>query len=282
MTAIQLFSRMPQTDSVWRGINQMRDIMQVDLNSDMGEGFGPWKMGDDAAMLDIVTSANIACGFHAGDPDIMASTFAIALEKGVAVGAHPGFEDLKGFGRRNIPLNAGEIERMVAYQIGAAQALACYVGHKLTHVKAHGALGNLTQQNAEVAKAVNNAIAAVDPSLICLTIALGHQERQARDRGMHVRSEIFADRAYTPEGYLVDRSVKGAVIHDGTAAAARIVRMVQAGAIETIEGKMLKTDIDSICVHSDTPAAVKIAAQVREGLEFAGIRVANFIEPRVK
>ena len=254
--------------------------MQVDLNSDMGEGFGPWKMGDDAAMLDIVTSANVACGFHGGDPDIMAKTFAIAREKGVAIGAHPGFEDLKGFGRRNIPLNTGEIERMVAYQIGAAQALATYAGHKLTHVKAHGALGNLTQQNAEVAKAVNNAIWAVDRELICLTIALGHQERQARDRGMLVRSEIFADRAYTSEGFLVDRSLPGSVIHDGSAAADRVVRMVQSGSIETIDGKMLKTDIDSICVHSDTPAAVKIAAQVRAGLEQAGIRVVNFVRPK--
>ena len=173
-----------------------------------------------------------------------------------------------------------EIERMVAYQIGAAQALATYAGHKLTHVKAHGALGNLTQQNAEVAKAVNNAIWAVDRNLICLTIALGHQERQARERGMHVRSEIFADRAYTSEGYLVDRSIPGAVIHDGNAAADRAIRMVQSGSIETIDGKMLKTDIDSICVHSDTPAAVKIAAQVRAGLEQAGIRVVNFIQPK--
>jgi len=254
--------------------------MKVDLNSDMGEGFGPWKMGDDAAMLDIVTSANVACGFHGGDPDIMAKTFAIAREKGVAIGAHPGFEDLKGFGRRNIPLSVGEIERMVAYQIGAAQALAAYAGHKLTHVKAHGALGNLTQQNAEVAKAVNNAIWAVDHDLICLTIALGHQERQARERGLQVRSEIFADRAYTSEGFLVDRFIAGAVIHDGSVAADRVVRMVQSGCIETIDGKVLKTEIDSICVHSDTPAAVKIAAQVRAGLEKAGIRVVNFIQPK--
>ncbi len=248
----------------------------VDLNSDMGEGFGPWRMGDDDAMLSIVTSANIACGFHAGDPETMAATFALARQKGVAVGAHPGFADLTGFGRRPIPHSAGEIERLVAYQIGAAQALATCAGHALTHVKAHGALGNLTQQDAEVARAVNNAIKAVDPSLICLTIALGHQERQARESGLQVRSEIFADRAYTREGFLVNRAIAGAVIHNGAEAAARVVRMVLQGAIETIDGDLLPTAIDSICVHSDTPEAVGIARQVRTGLEQAGIAVVNF------
>ncbi|MEN9895909.1 MAG: hypothetical protein RIR97_1761 [Pseudomonadota bacterium] len=254
--------------------------MRVDLNSDMGEGFGPWTMGDDAAMLDIVTSANIACGFHAGDPDVMARTFELAQQKGVAVGAHPGFDDLKGFGRRSLPHSSREIEHLVAYQIGAAQALAAYAGHRLTHVKAHGALGNLAQQNEDVARAVNNAIAAVDRNLICLAIALGHQEQQARERGLTVCSEIFADRAYTSKGYLLDRSIAGAVIHDGAFAAARAVRMIQSGTIETVDGKCLKTEIDSICVHSDTPASVAMAGQVRQGLERAGIRVVNFLTPK--
>lgn len=249
----------------------------IDLNSDMGEGFGAWKMGDDAAILSIVTSANIACGFHAGDPEVMAATFALAKERGVAVGAHPGFPDLWGFGRRNIPFSAGEIERMVAYQIGAAQALSIYAGHPITHVKAHGALGNLTQQDASVAQAVNNAIKAVDRNLICLTIALGHQERQARDMGLSVRSEIFADRAYTEEGHLVHRSIPGAVIHDPAQAAERVIRTVRNGAIETIDGKTISTPIDSICVHSDTPSAVIIARTVRDGLEAAGITIRNFI-----
>lgn len=251
--------------------------MTVDLNSDMGEGFGAYRMGDDAAMLDIVSSANIACGLHGGDAEIMAETFRIAREKGVAVGAHPGFADLWGFGRRIIPHSAGEIERLVAYQIGAAQALATYSGHRITHVKAHGALGNLTQQDESVARAVNNAIRAVDPSLICLTIALGHQERLARDSGLSVRSEIFADRAYTEEGHLVHRSLPGAVIHDAEAAAARAVRMVQQGGIETVSGRVLETPVDSICVHSDTPAAVGIARTVRQALEAAGIAVTHFI-----
>lgn len=251
--------------------------LSVDLNSDMGEGFGAYRMGDDAAMLSIVSSANIACGLHAGDPEIMAQTFSLAKEKGVAVGAHPGFPDLWGFGRRNIPFSAGEIERLVAYQIGAAQALAAYAGHPITHVKAHGALGNLTQQDESIAQAVNNAIKAVDPKLVCLTIALGHQERLAREMGLSCRSEIFADRAYTDEGFLVHRSKPGAVIHDAATAAERVARMVRNGAIETITGRSIVTPIDSICVHSDTPSAVGIAAKVRAGLEDAGITIRNFL-----
>lgn len=251
--------------------------ISVDLNSDMGEGFGAYRMGDDDAMLSIVSSANIACGLHAGDPEIMATTFATAKAKGVAVGAHPGFPDLWGFGRRNIPFSAGEIERLVAYQIGAAQALSTYAGHPITHVKAHGALGNLTQQDETVARAVNNAVKAVDPSLVCLTIALGHQERLAHEMGLKCRSEIFADRAYTDEGFLVHRSQPGAVIHDADAAARRVVRMVKNGSIETITGRVIVTPIDSICVHSDTPSAVGIARTVREALEAAGVTVANFL-----
>ncbi|MDR6755005.1 UPF0271 protein [Mycoplana sp. BE70] len=252
--------------------------LSVDLNSDMAEGFGAYRMGDDDAILRVVTSANIACGFHGGDPEIMATTFALARERGVAVGAHPGFPDLWGFGRRNIPFSAGEIERLVAYQIGAAQALSTYAGHPITHVKAHGALGNLTQQDAEVAMAVNRAIKAVDPKLVCLVIALGHQQRQANEMGLATASEIFADRAYTEEGHLVHRSQAGAVIHDAVEAAARVVRMVRAGAIETVTGKWIETPIDSICVHSDTPAAVTIARTVRDALEADGITVRNFLK----
>ncbi len=250
--------------------------VSVDLNSDMGEAFGAYKLGDDAAILDIVTSANVACGFHAGDPEVMAETFALAKRKGVAVGAHPGYLDLWGFGRRTIPHTAGEIERLVAYQVGAAQALATYAGHRLTYVKAHGALGNLTQTDAAVAAAVTRAVKAVDPNLICLVIALGHQDRLAREAGLTVKSEIFADRAYTEEGFLVSRKLPGAVIHDEAAAAARVVRMVKAGAIETLSGATLETPVDSICVHSDTPAAVAIAAHVRGELERNGVAVRAF------
>lgn len=254
------------------------NALQVDINSDMGEGFGAYRLGDDAAILDIVTSANVACGFHGGDPEIMAATFAMAREKGVAVGAHPSFADLWGFGRRVIPHSAGEIERLVAYQIGAAQALSAYAGHPIRYVKAHGALGNLTQTDRSVAEAVTRAVKAVDPGLVCLVIALGHQERIAREAGLSVKSEIFADRAYTEEGFLVSRKLEGAVIHDAEKAAERVVRMVWQGAIETVSGKLIKTPIDSICVHSDTPEAVAIAAHVRSRLQEDGVTIRAFTE----
>jgi 5-oxoprolinase (ATP-hydrolysing) subunit A len=250
----------------------------VDLNSDMGEGYGAYAMGRDAEILGIVTSANVACGFHAGDPEIMAATFSLARENRVAVGAHPGFPDLWGFGRRPMPFSASEIERLVAYQIGAAQALAAYAGHRLSYVKAHGALGNLTQTDASVACAVTRAIRAVDPTLICLTIALGEQTLIAREMGLTVKSEIFADRAYSDQGQLVSRQIEGAVIHDADQAAQRIQRMVERGAIETISGRSLATQIDSICVHGDTPGAVAIARRVRETLEKAGVRIRSFAD----
>jgi UPF0271 protein len=252
------------------------NIRTVDLNSDMGEGFGAYRLGDDEEILKVVSSANVACGFHAGDPEIMATTFRQAKEHGVSVGAHPSFADLWGFGRRYIPHSTGEIERLVAYQIGAAQALSRYAGHPITHVKAHGALGNLAQTDAGVAGAVTRAIKAVDPSLICLAIALGHQERIAREAGLVVKSEIFADRAYAEDGSLVARKIAGAVIHDPHLAAARVVRMVTAGAIETLSGKSIPTRIDSICVHSDTPAAIRIAGEVRKALASAGFEIRSF------
>lgn len=250
--------------------------LTVDLNSDMGEGFGPWKMGDDAAMLDIVTSANIACGMHAGDPEVMATTFAKAKEKSVSVGAHPGYPDLFGFGRRNMPYSIGETERLIAYQIGAAEAMAAYAGHKLTHVKLHGALGNLSQQNRDVAMAALRAIKAVNPKLVCLTIALGEMDRLAGDMGLEFRSEVFADRAYTEEGFLVDRKLPGAVLHDPGEIADRILAMLNEGAIRTMSGKWLKTPIHSICVHSDTPSAVEIARSLRSSLEAEDVAVKPF------
>lgn len=258
------------------GIVMSANPLVVDLNSDMGEGFGPYRLGDDAGILEIVSSANIACGFHGGDPDVMAATFLRAKELGVAVGAHPGYQDLWGFGRRVLPHTAGEIERLVAYQIGAAQAMATYVGHRVTYVKAHGALGNLAQSDPEVATAVSRAVQAVDPKLVCLTIALGHQDRIAREMGLVVKSEIFADRAYTEDGLLVSRKIEGAVIHDPDKAAERVLRMVRTGAIETLSGKSLATPIDSICVHSDTPTAVAIALQVRRTLEDNGVTIKSF------
>ena len=247
------------------------------LNCDIGESFGAWTMGLDDEVMPFIDCANVACGFHAGDPDTMAKTFVLARDRNVAVGAHPGFPDLMGFGRRRIPYSATEIERLVAYQIGAAQAMAQYVGHPITHVKAHGALGNLAQEDSEVARAVCNAIKAVDPALICLAIAHGEQHQIATEMGLTVVSEIFADRAYGDDGLLVPRGLQGAVIHDPAGAARRVGEMVREGAIITLSGKRIPTAIDSICVHGDTADAVPIAATVRAGLEKQGYAIANFI-----
>ena len=250
--------------------------LTIDLNSDMGEGFGPYAMGDDDAILQVVSSANVACGFHAGDPEIMARTFALAKERGVAVGAHPGYQDRWAFGRRILPHTLGEIERLVAYQIGAAMALSTYAGHPITYVKAHGALGNLTQKDADVAGAIGRAVKAVDPTLVLLTFANGELERWAGENGMRACAEIFADRAYTEDGQLVDRKEPGAVLHDIDFAAKRAVRMVREGAIETLSGRLIKAPIESICVHSDTPGAIEMAAKVRASLEAEGIRIRPF------
>ena len=251
-------------------------MIAVDLNSDIAEGFGAYTCGDDEAMLDIVTSANVACGFHAGDPDIMARTFAQAKARGVACGAHPGFPDLWGFGRRRIPFSNGEIERLIAYQIGAAQALAAYAGTKITYVKCHGALANLCEADRPAAEAVGRAIKAVDASLVWLTIAAGEQVSAADRLGLRGVAEIFADRGYTEQGHLIPRGQPGAMILDPDEAAARVVAMVEAGAIITAAGKRVPTAIGSVCVHGDSAHAVESARRVRAGLEAAGIEVRAF------
>jgi 5-oxoprolinase (ATP-hydrolysing) subunit A len=252
--------------------------MRIDLNSDMGEGFGPWEMGDDAAMLDIVTSANIACGWHAGDPIIMHDTSALAKAKGVAIGAHPGFNDLWGFGRRMIKGHTmPELEKQVAYQIGALQACAALAGHKVTHVKPHGALGNMSNDDDDVAIAIGRAIKGVDRDLVYMVMPGQATERAANALGLAVAREVFADRTYDDGGNLTSRKVAGAVIHDAAFAAERVVRMVQDRRITTVSGKTIPVDIDTICVHGDNPAAVAMARAVREALEDAGMTIAPFI-----
>jgi UPF0271 protein len=251
----------------------------IDLNADLGEGFGAWRMGDDAALLRIVTSANVACGFHAGDPDTMTRCFMEARETGVAVGAHVSYSDLAGFGRRAIPMSPSEIERMVAYQLGAAQALAHYARHKITFVKAHGALANVAERDVEVADAIARAVSAVDPSLTMLTIALSEQTRAAELAGLRAAHEIFADRAYTADGRLAPRAQQGAVIEDIDAVVARVLKMLDAGGIVTQSGDLLPTPIDSICVHGDTPQAVEMAKGLRAALEDAGWRLRAFAAP---
>jgi UPF0271 protein len=249
---------------------------EVDLNADLGEGYGAYACGDDGAMLGLVTSANVACGLHAGDPEIMAATFRLARARGVAVGAHPGFPDLWGFGRRRMPFTPAEIERLVAYQVGAAQALASYAGHRVTYVKAHGALANLAAAEREVADAIARAVKAVDPGLALLAIALTAQVEAGEAQGLSVHQEIFADRGYTEDGQLIARGKPGALITDAQEAADRVLAMVEAGAIITAQGARLPTPIRSICVHGDSDHAVATARTVRARLEGAGVRLAAF------
>jgi UPF0271 protein len=248
----------------------------VDLNCDCGEGFGPYSMGDDAAMLDIVTSASVACGFHAGDPEIMAATFAAARARGVAIGAHPGYPDLWGFGRRARQFSLGEIERLIAYQTGAAQGIAAYAGHTLSYVKVHGALSHLATVEADVARAIALAVTSVDSHLCFLAIAGTHLETAGLDAGLCVAREIYADRAYSDAGLLVPRAAPGAVLHDVEAIADRVLSMVRAGGIIAQSGKRIEVGVDSVCVHGDHKDAVSIAAAVRRRLEEAGVRLAPF------
>lgn len=248
---------------------------KVDLNSDMGEGFGPWPMGDDAALLKIVTSANVACGFHAGDPDVMARVMRLAVENGVGIGAHPGFPDLQGFGRRKMEVPQGTLANMIRYQVGAAQAMAASVGGRLRHIKLHGALANMAAEDEAMARVAYEAALGVQPDLVVMVLAATAQARAATALDCAVAHEIFADRAYEDDATLVDRRKPGAVIHDPERAAERMVEMVKAGAIIAESGKRIPTRIDTICLHGDTPEAVAIARAVRAALEGAGVEVAG-------
>lgn len=249
--------------------------MLIDLNSDMGESFGAWKMGEDDEMLSIVTSANIACGFHAGDPDVMANTLSAANAKGVGAGAHPSFLDIQGFGRRQIlGETPDQIQRQIIYQIGALKALAESQGYSLQHVKTHGAMGNMAAEDPELAMAVAQAIYRVDPELIMVVMPGMETEKAAEKMGLKMVREIYADRAYTEAGTLVSRKLAGAVIHDPQQAATRVMRMLESQAIITLEGVKLPTRIDSICVHGDTPGAVEMARQLRSLLEANGMTLA--------
>ncbi len=249
----------------------------VDLNADMGESFGPWNMGDDESLLKIVTSANIACGFHAGDPDVMAQTMIQAAENNVGIGAHPGFPDLQGFGRRNMKIPHDSLRNLVRYQLGAAMGVAKAVGTKVRHLKLHGALANMCSVDIDMARACYQGALDVDPDIIIMVLAVTKQEDAVRELNCKWVGEIFADRAYNDDGTLVDRSKPGAVIHDPELAGPRIVNMVQEGAIITESGKRLETSIDTICLHGDGPAAVQIARSVRENLIAGGVDVTKFI-----
>jgi UPF0271 protein len=246
----------------------------IDLNCDMGESFGAWKMGSDAEMLKIVSSANIACGFHAGDPLVMFETVARAKENGVGIGAHPSFLDVWGFGRRMIQGERPEdIEKAVVYQIGALMGVARALGHRVGHVKAHGALANLAAVDRATALAIGRAIAAVDRDLVYVVMAGTELERAAAELNLPMAREIYADRAYDDTGNLVSRKLPGAVLHDPEEAAERVLAMVREGAIISQSGRRIPVAIDTVCVHGDNPAAVRMATRVRERLEAAGIAI---------
>lgn len=249
--------------------------MKIDLNSDLGEGFGPWSMGDDAAMLEIVTTANIACGFHAGDPETMRHTIGLARDRGVAVGAHPGYRDLIGFGRRpQTGVTAAEIEALVAYQVGAFQAMAALAGHPGTHVKTHGALGNACADDDSLADAVARGIKAADPGLAFMVMPGTATERACDRAGLRPIREIYADRTYDDSFNLTSRRLEGAVIHDVEAALRRVMDMVAEGRLVSVSGKRLPVQIDSVCVHGDNAKAVAMARALRGGLEQEGWAVA--------
>jgi UPF0271 protein len=251
--------------------------MIIDLNSDLGESFGVWPMGNDAAMIELATSVNIACGYHAGDADTMRTTVELARARGVSIGAHPGYRDLHGFGRRPIAgLTAAEIENLVAYQIGALQAIATMAGHTVTHVKAHGALSNVACEDDMTARAIASAIKAVDRDRIVVVLANSKLVSVGDAAGLPMVHEVFADRAYEDDGSLVSRRKPGAVLHDPPDIAARVVRMVQDSAVVSVTGKVIKMRTDTVCIHGDTPGAVDIARGVRQALKEAGIEVAPF------
>ncbi|KQP02222.1 LamB/YcsF family protein [Pseudorhodoferax sp. Leaf265] len=250
--------------------------MHIDLNSDLGESLGAWTMGDDAAMLSIVSSANVACGFHAGDAAGILQTLRAAAERGVAVGAHVAYPDLAGFGRRNMDVASSDLQADVVYQIGALQGLAKVAGTRVRYVKPHGALYNTIAHDRRQAGDVIAAIRAIDPTLVLVALAGAPLVDWAREAGLTVVAEAFADRAYTPEGTLVSRREKGAVLHDPDAVAARMLRLAQEGVVQAIDGSTVRVQADSICVHGDSPGAVAMARQVRQVLEQAGVAVQAF------
>ncbi|KAE9655832.1 LamB/YcsF family protein [Pseudomonas sp. PB105] len=248
----------------------------IDINSDLGESFGAWSMGDDDAMLDVVTSANVACGFHAGDPAGILRTLKAAAARNVTIGAHVAYPDKVGFGRRNMDLASDELTADVIYQIGALQGLAKAAGTSVRYVKPHGALYNTIAHDRRQALAVIAAIRAIDPTLILVALAGSELIEWARNEGLQCVAEAFADRAYTPQGTLVSRREPGAVLHDPQLVAQRMLRLVQDGTLEAIDGTLTRIQADSICVHGDSPAAVAMARELRRVLEQANLSLQPF------
>ncbi len=247
--------------------------MRVDLNADVGESFGAWSLGQDPALMSSITSANVACGFHAGDPGVMRATVALASEHGVAVGAHPGFPDLAGFGRRELQVSPRDVEDFVVYQVGALAGIAAAQGVRLQHVKPHGALFNMAVRDAALADAIARAVALIDKSMILFGLPNSELVAAGTRAGLRTACEVFADRAYRADGTLVPRQEEGAVIHDAAAVEQRVIAMVRDQAVVAIDGTRVPLTVDTICVHGDTPGAAELAARVRAALETAGVKV---------
>jgi UPF0271 protein len=243
---------------------------RINLNADLGESFGAWRMGRDSEMLQLVDSANVACGFHAGDPLVMRQTVATALRHGVSIGAHPSFPDLQGFGRRRIDMAPAELEAMVVYQIGALQGIAAAEGHRVTHVKPHGALNNLACENLELARCIARAVRAAGAELMLLAPALSALVTAGREAGLVVVEEIFADRQYTDEGHLVPRAHAQAMVHGAQASVRHVMAILDGDALVSIHGKRLPCAAGSICVHGDNAKAVATAQALRTALQAAG------------
>ena len=250
--------------------------MYIDLNADMGESYGSWRIGNDVALLSIVSSANVACGFHAGDPDIMMKTMTLAKNNSVGIGAHPGFADLQGFGRRRLQISMNTLQNQIRYQIGAANAIAAAAGTHLRHVKLHGALSNMTCEDPIMARSCYEAALSVAPNLSMMVLAATAQMEAVKELGCKWVAEIFADRVYNDDGTLVDRSSPSALIRDAKVAGPRIAQMIKEKAIITNSGKRIKTRIDTVCVHGDTPEAINIAKSVAYALKDAGIILRKF------
>jgi 5-oxoprolinase (ATP-hydrolysing) subunit A len=247
--------------------------MRIDINSDTGESFGAYTIGHDAGLFTSITSANVAAGFHAGDPSVLRDTIRLAKKHGVAVGAHPGFPDLVGFGRRELNVTLREAEDLVLYQVAAVAGVAAAEGVKLQHVKPHGALFNMAVRNRDLSDAIARAVASFDKRLILFGLPGSEILAAGRAAGLPVAAEVFADRAYEPDGSLASRRKPGSVIHDPAAVVARAVRMVQERTVVAIDGSVVTLEADTICVHGDTPGSDDLALRIRAGLEAAGVTV---------
>ena len=253
----------------------------LDLNCDMGESFGAYKIGDDAGMLKVITTANIACGFHAGDPMVIQRTIRNAKRNGIAIGAHPSFADFYGFGRRRITGDRPEeLEAQLIYQIAAVRGMAAAEDYAITHVKTHGALGNMAAEDASLAETCVKAVMAVDPQLSFVALPYSETEKAAEKAGLPVVCEVFADRTYTDQGQLTPRSEPGAVILDIQQSVDQVLEMVVNRFIPTMGGKKLAVEPDTLCVHGDTPNAVQMALRLRKELTGAGVAIKSFIQPR--